>query len=113
MLSGNTTEKTAAAQITANVVLGQFLNVCSIMLSARLMERLALRLASLLASRTVSAFFVESVGIPLYELANIGLGNRWRGAQHSLSFREPPMAALSDANARSCLACHLGPGPRM
>lgn len=112
MLSGNTTEKTAAAQITANVVLGQFLKVCSNLLSARMTARLALRLASLLASRA-STLFVEGVGIPLYELPNIGLGERWRGAQHSLSFREPPLATLCDAKARSCLACHLGPAPRM
>ena len=112
MLSGNTTDKTAAVQITANVVLGQFLKVCSNLLSARFTARLALRLASLLASRT-STFFVEGVAIPLYELANIELGKRWRDAQHSLSFREPPMATSNDANARSCLACHLGPGPRM
>jgi hypothetical protein len=35
MLSKNTTDKTPAVQIAANVVLGQFLKVCSIMLSAR------------------------------------------------------------------------------
>lgn len=51
MLSGNKTDKIPAAQIEVNVVLGQFLKACSIMLSARLTQRLALRFASLLASR--------------------------------------------------------------
>ena len=112
MPSRNTTDKTMVAQIAANVVLGQFLKVCSNLLSARLTARVALGLASLLALRT-STFFVEDAGIPFYELANIGLRKRWRGAQHSLSFREPPMAPSSDVSATSCLACHLGPGPRM
>lgn len=46
MLSGNKTDKIPAAQIEVNVVLGQFLKACSIMLSARLTQRLALRFAS-------------------------------------------------------------------
>lgn len=87
MLSRNTTDKTPAVKIEVNVVLGQFLKACSIMLSARLNQRLAFRLASLLASRTASAFFIEAVGIPLYELANIGRGKRWRGALNSASHR--------------------------
>jgi hypothetical protein len=113
MLSRNKTDKTPPAQIAANVALGQFLKVCNIMFSARLTERLALRLASSSALRTASAFVLQGVGIPLYELVNTGLGKRWRDAQHSLPFREPPMAPSSDANPSSCLACHLGPGPRM
>jgi hypothetical protein len=107
MLNRNTTDKTPA-QIAATVLLGQFLKVCSIMLSARLTERLTLSFASSVALRTAFAFFVDDLGIPLYEL-----GKCWRCAQDSLSFREPPMAPSSDASATLCLACHLGPGPRM
>jgi hypothetical protein len=112
MVSRNTTNKTPA-QITAIVVWGQFLKVCSMMLSARLAERLTLSLASSAASGTASAFFVDGVGNSLYELENIGLGKCWRCARHPLPFREPSMAPSNDASATSCLACHLGPGPRM
>jgi len=113
MLSSNKIDKTPAAQTAANVALGQFLKACRIMLSARLTEGLTSRRATLLLPRMATAHFVEGVGIPLYELVNIGPGKRRRGSQHSLSFRELPMAPLSDGNLRSCLACHLGPGPRM
>ena len=110
MLSRNKTDKNPA-QIAATFGLGQFLKVCSNPLSARLTARVAFGLASLLALRT-STFFVEDAGIPLYELANIRLRKR-RRAQHSLLFREPPMAPSINARVKSCLAYHLGPGPRM
>ena len=59
MLSGNRTHKTPAAQIAANVALGQFLKACSITL--RFTDKLALRRSgSLLAPRTVPAFVVPS-----------------------------------------------------
>jgi hypothetical protein len=51
MLSGNRTHKTPAAQIAANVALGQFLKACSITL--RFTDKLALRRSgSLLAHGT-------------------------------------------------------------
>jgi hypothetical protein len=106
MLSSNKIDKTPAAQTAANVALDHFLKVCRTMLSARLTE-------ALLLPRAATAYFVERVGILLVEPVNIGLGKRWLGAQYSLSFRELPMAPSSDGNSRSCLACHLGPRPRM
>jgi hypothetical protein len=44
MVSRNTTDNTPAAQVAASVALGQFLKVCSMMLTVRL--TLVLRLAS-------------------------------------------------------------------
>ena len=49
MLSGNRTHKTPAAQIAANVALGQFLKACSITL--RFTDKLALRRSGSLLAR--------------------------------------------------------------
>jgi hypothetical protein len=76
MLSSNKTHKTPAAQTAANVALGQFLKVCRSIFSVRLTERLILRLTSLLAPLSASAFVVV-VGIPLDELFNTGLSKCW------------------------------------
>ena len=69
MLRRNATDKTPT-QIAATVALGQFLKVCNMMPSI-LTERLALRRAFLLASRTtpVCALY-PGTGMALYELGH-------------------------------------------